>query len=233
MVKKKVDLAVQIAASIGNATQVLARAVEKRGGDYTEALVRIGKGEKRYAPVIDGLAVLLAGISRENEPAFAAPEGGRIHVIRGVLVDESLEWNAAIDAGLPNTPASYDIRKVADSYPAKKWAKPKKMDIILINFGTYVSDNAPAHAWGKEQKLPPASPRAIFALGSHAPKLHEELGQPNGLAVGCLEECHFSGRRRVPGGWWDGAERLAYLDRPVSGWYAYCWFAFSRECLDA
>ncbi|MDO8624412.1 MAG: hypothetical protein Q7R54_03595 [bacterium] len=226
---KKIEPAVQVASSIENATQIISRRVAKLGGSYTEALVRIGMGEKRYGAELDSLATIYASISRQIADAtdIIAPADGRVHIVR-IIVDESVELNTAIDAGFPNTPSNCDIRKVADQYPAQKGAKPRGREIILVNFGNDMLNTDLAVAWGKENKLVKASPRAVFRLGSHKPQLHTELGQQV-LVVASLEECNFSGYRHVPGGWWRGGKRKAYLDWPGGRWDDFCWFAFVRE----
>lgn len=224
MTKSKVELVLRVAGAIGNVTTILTRRVAALGGNYTEALVRLGTGEKQYGAEYARLAALYAGVSN----GFVAPEDGRIHVLLGITVAESSEWSSAIDASFPNTPSDCDVREVADLYPAKKGVKAVEREVILVNFGITIANTDPVLAWGKEYKLRPASPRTVFALGKWKPQLHTELEQDT-LGVISLEECSLSGYRHMPYGWWYGDERKVNLGWSDSSFGDYCWFAFVRE----
>lgn len=224
---KNIEPAVQVASAVQNTMTILASRVAALGGNLTEALVRLGMGERRYTTELDHLSGVFAEISTAQVTGIIAPEGGRLYRAC-VLVDESMDWDAAIDAGFPNTPSNYDVRKVGDLYSPKSGIKPAKRKMILVNFGKDIPNVDIALTWGKERKLIPASPRSIWALGKHKPQLHTELGQ-DVLVVASLKECMFSGSRRVPYGWWHGAERGAFLFWPGGGWDVRCWFAFVCE----
>ncbi|MDD3531037.1 MAG: hypothetical protein PHV99_00355 [Candidatus Pacebacteria bacterium] len=226
MAKNAFDPAVRVAASIGNATRVLADRVRALGGDYTEAMVQIGTGERRYESDVQALAAIYARIS----VGLVIPEGGRVFIIRDVVVDESAAWDEAIKVGFPNTPDSYNVWEIGEHYPPIPDAKPRKRDLILLNFGGVISDIALALAWGKRNNLPPASPREVFALGSHAPELNKRLDQ-NEMRVVSPIECTFFGLRYVPDGWWSGAAREADLVWVDGGFDDHLWFGFSRESL--
>lgn len=224
MAKRKIEPALQVAGAVQNATEIISRRITALGGNYTEALVRIGMGEKRYGAEIDHLATIYVSVSN----GVVAPEGGRIHILRDVVVDESVDWSAAIDVSYPDTPANYNVRKVGDSYPAKKQAKPVLRTIVLANFGKDVPNTDSALAWSKENKLSIASPRTVFAVVGKHPSLHKELCV-DPMAIISLGECNFSGRRHVPFAWLDGDERRANLNWPDNSFNGSCWFAFVRK----
>lgn len=224
---KKIEPAVQVASAVQNTMTILASKIATLGGNLTEAFVRLGMGERQYTAELDQIAGVLAKVSAVPVAEIVAPEGGRLHTVC-IPVDESVNWNTAVSAGFPNTPSNYDVWKVGDQYPPRPRVVSVKREIILINFGKEISNADIAFAWGKEHKLISASPRSIWALGKHKPQLNTELEQ-NVLAVASLEECAFSGDRRVPCGWWGGGERRAFLDLPDHRWYDHCWFAFVRE----
>lgn len=226
MTKRKIEPALQVAGAVQNATTIIAERVAVLGGNYTEALVRIGMGEKKHCAEIDQIATVYASVSN----SLVAPDGGKIHVLRDIVVDESVEWNAAINTRCPDTPANYDVRKVAGSYPAKvgSGVKPVVRNVVLVNFGKGIPDTKPALAWGRENKLPIASPRAVFAVVEKHPTLHREL-EMDPMVIVSLEECSFSGDRRVPYAWLCDGERKANLHWPDSSLSADCWFAFVRE----
>ncbi|MFA5996407.1 MAG: hypothetical protein WC790_01640 [Candidatus Paceibacterota bacterium] len=227
MTRKKIEPAVQVASAVQNTVTILAARVAALGGNLTEALARLGMGERRYSAELDQIANVFASVSAKDTPEIVAPEGGRVHIVH-VPVDESVDWNAAISMGFPNTPASSDVLKVGDQYPPKRGAKPVTRETILVNFGRGISDTNIVLAWAKDHKLIPASPRSVWVLGEHKLQLHVELGQ-DVLVVVSLEECTFSGNRRVLYSWWDGGERKASLRWP-GGWFnVHCWFAFVRE----
>lgn len=224
MTKRKIELALQVAGAVQNATEIISRHVTALGGNYTEALVRIGMGEKQYGTEIDQLAKIYTGVSN----GVVAPEGVRIHILRGVIVDESVDWNAAIDVSCPDTPANYDVRKVGGSYPAEREAKPVPRTIVLVNFGKDIPNTEPALAWDGKNKLPFASPRAVFEVVKEHSTLHKELGVDS-MVIVSLAECTFSGLRLVPFAWLNGDKRKANLYWPAFSLFAYCWFAFVRK----
>lgn len=154
------------------------------------------------------------------------PPDGRIHVV-SVPVNESREWSKAVKAAGPNTGSDRDIWKVGGEYPPNAGATEDLREVILVNFGenTRSEDNL---AWGKAQNLRPATPRLVFAVGEHRPKLHRELDM-DPMAVVSLVPCSFGGYRRVPLVWWYRSERITDLHWFDRDWGAIYWFAFVRE----
>ena len=160
-------------------------------------------------------------------PEFVAPEGGRIHELTiSVVFDE--EWQAAINAGCPNTPADYNVRKVGDQYrPSGKGTKKSRM--VLVNFGPNGGSWDRAIAWAAQYpQLKRSVPRQVFAISRHKPNLHHELGF-NPMYVVATTECTFEGGQRSCYAWWYGAERGACLSWVSCFTYANDWFAFLCE----
>ena len=154
------------------------------------------------------------------------PPGGRLHPVR-VPVNPHREWQEAINAAGPNTPADYNVRKVGDLYPVTT-GPIANAEIILMNFGPDGGNWAKALEWAKINNLELTTPRQVFAIGEHQPKLHKELGM-NPMYVVATTECTFAGDQRACDLWWHGAERGASL-----GWVgvygdAGGWFAFVRK----
>lgn len=172
-------------------------------------------------------ATALRKVIEEHSMPVVAPKGGRIHVVR-VPVDPAREWQEAINAAGPDTPANYDVRKVGHLYSQQTGAVVER-EIILVNFGKTIPNGQYALDWAKPLGLMPVSPRAVFAIGEHRPQLNTELGMSY-MAVVSLEQCSFEGSRQVPFAWWSASKREAYLGWFDDGWVGYCWFAFVREC---
>jgi hypothetical protein len=172
-------------------------------------------------------ATALRKVIEEHSMPVAAPKSGRIHVVR-VPVDPAREWQAAINAAGPNTPANYDVRKVGHLYPQQTGAVVER-EIILVNFGKTIPNGQYALDWAKPFGLRPENPRGVFAIGEHRPQLNTELGMSY-MAVVSLEACSFGGGRRVPFAGWDDSEREACLYWFDGDWVGRCWFAFVREC---
>ena len=155
------------------------------------------------------------------------PPGGRVHILR-VPVNPSRDWNEAINAAGPDTPKSYDVRKVGrDLYPPQA-GEPKEQEIILVNFGKTIPNGQHVLDWAKSFGLRPVSPRAVFSVLEHNPELNQVLKMAY-MAVVSLDVCSFEGERRVCVSWWDDAERKAYLFWFDYDWRDFYWFAFVRE----
>lgn len=157
---------------------------------------------------------------------IVAPEGGIVWLLTAP-VNKSRTWDEAVRAAAPSTPKDHNVWKLTDQYPPLTGAVERLEQIYVVNFGKYVSSQD-ALAWGKEQYLVSASPRACFAIGEHFPKLHVYLGM-NPMAVVSLWECSFGGGRYCCRVWFDGSGRGADLR-----WFGYdwldarYWFAFVR-----
>lgn len=199
------------------AVAVFRAAYNKVGLDVERA--QFLNGNKAFA------AALRKAIEEHSMP-IAAPKGGRIHVVR-VPVDPAREWQEAVNAAGPDTPASYDVRKVGDQYPPQAGAVAER-EIILVNFGKRIPDGQYVLDWANPHGLRPENPRGVFAIGEHKPNLNTELGMPY-MAVVSLEACSFVGSRRVPRVWWSGSSRGAYLSWFGDDWRGVYWFAFVRE----
>ena len=170
-------------------------------------------------------AALRELIQRYSMPV-AAPEGGRIHIVR-VPVNPAREWQEAIDAAGPNTGKDWGVRKVADHYPPQ--AGPvEEREVILVNFGKTIPNGQYALDWAKPFGINASDPRKVFAVGEHKPKLHRELGV-DAMAVISLVPCTFVGRQHVPRSWWFRSERRTNLYWFLDSFHDYYWFAFSRE----
>lgn len=142
---KGVDPAVQAVSAIQNTMVILSNRVTARGGNLTEALVRLGKGETRYENSLNMIAGELAAISAVPPTEIVAPEGGRMY---RVWVHEEIPWLKTIFPG-----AQVSGRK-----------------IILVNFGMGQSEDS-VFLWSKERNLVPADLGAISALGEKKPRL--------------------------------------------------------------
>ncbi len=154
-----------------------------------------------------------------------APQGGTLHFV-SVPVDESRPWDEAVRTAGPNTPDEYNVWKVGDQYPPQ--GESGVREIILVNFGRgSFTTGEQALAWGKENRLRPASPRGCFAVGEHCPKLNRELGK-NYMAVVSLDLCSFGGERQVCNVWWNDTERGANLNWVDDEFDDDYWLAFVR-----
>jgi len=158
---------------------------------------------------------------------IVAPKNGRVIIVTAV-VDESRPWAEAVRAAGPDTGKDWDIWKVGDHYPAASGGTRRLTQVILANWKDGVADGTVPLVWSKKQRLLPATPRTVFAIGEQYPDLHRLMGV-DPMAVVSLLECTFNGESRIPNVWWNGAQRDADRGRVARGWDGDAWFAFVRE----
>lgn len=217
----------QVAGAIQNATEIISRRVTALGGNYTEALVRIGMREKQFSAEIDQLAAIYAGISPGATGNIAAPEGGRIYILHDIIVDESSDWNFAIDTSCPDGSTDREVYNAGSNYPAKTGAKPVLLDIVLANFGnTLPNSSQPALAWAKKNKLHIASPRVVFAIARKYPTLHKDLEMNCALVVSLEKGKVYADDRGMPEVCFDSNSLYAALYSGFFGRPDYAWFAY-------
>ena len=196
--------------------------VNKAGFDDTQAQRIIERGDELQSDIFTSLKRL----SEVSKTIVLPPQGGMLHFV-SVPVDESRPWDEVVRVAGPNTPNGYNVWKVGDQYPPQ--GESGIREIIFVNFGPgSFATSAQALAWGKENRLRPASPRGCFAIGEHCPTLNRELGM-NYIVVVSLDPCSFGGSQQVCGVWWWGSERQAglyWFDREFGDGY---WFPFVRE----
>lgn len=161
--------------------------------------------------------------------AIVAPKGGKVHVLGGISVDESRPWDEALMAGAPQTSVRSNVRKVGHLYLPTPGAVLTPQEIFLANFGNGVFPSSQrVLAWGKEQLLRPASPRATFAIGEHVPTLNRDLALPY-MVVVSLVPISFGGELHVCSVWFRESVREADLLWFGGDWGDGCWFPFVRE----
>lgn len=153
------------------------------------------------------------------------PDGARLHTVR-VKVKLDCPWQEAIDIAGPNTPADYNVRKVADLYPPTGTEEVEE-DIILLNFPQGDGNWDKALAWARGAGLKNTVPREVFPIGKQHPKLRTTLGV-NPMYVVATTACIFGGNRYACYVWLGGSEREARLH-----WLSFfddsgVWFAFRK-----
>lgn len=207
---KGIEPALQAAGAIQNMTMILANRTAVRGGNYTEAVVRLGTGERRYGVEYDQIADILTAIS-------IAPEGGRVHILRDIPVDEWTSWKNAIDWSCPTTASDsffqhspHSVHNVGEQYPAAEIRDRVLRTIVLVTFGSQTPSLDSVAAWGKEHKLLPASPRAVFALVRNRANLFEEFRMEL-ICIASLQACTISGGRFLPVVWFNPGGHAAGL----------------------
>lgn len=226
MTKSKTEPVMQIAGAVQNSMAILALQVANRGGNLTEALVRLGTREARYENSFNLIAGELAAISAVPATEILAPEGVRVHTVQ-VNFNEAIHWIRAINDGFPDTRIDARVRDVGHLYRPKKRARFVGRIITLVDFGKDLSEND-VLTWGKERKLIPADPRALWALGAQEPRLHKVLGLHQ-LAIFSLQKCFLQDRIwYLPFGLWGSpslraAELMSSKDVFSSGsnYYAF------------
>lgn len=155
-----------------------------------------------------------------------APKGARIHILRGVKTLLDGEWQAAINAGAPDTPASYAIRKVGNLYLPTGTGELVE-DMILLNYPNGDGSMEKALAWARAKSLTADDPRRVFAAAQQYPELPRILGCDRMYLVAPVE-CSFEGDRHAACVWCVGSERKADLLWVGSFGSAYVWFAFRK-----
>jgi hypothetical protein len=153
-------------------------------------------------------------------------KGGRLFVVK-THVDPAWEWSAMLRQAYPNYQSS-DVQRVSGLYPLEP-GEPKDYYVFGLNFGTSILDTKPAIDWGKQNGLPEATPRQVFAVARDVPDLNRKLNMP-WMGLISPKFCTFYDARRVCHACFDGAGRDALLDWFGHGWVNSIWFAFFREC---
>ena len=159
---------------------------------------------------------------------IVAPPGARLHTVH-IRFNPKRKWKEALEAGGPNTPSNYDVRKaeVRDQYPPTSTEEIEE-DLVLLNYPSGDGNWGKALAWAQSMNLQNTEPREVFAIGEQHPKLDKQLGQ-NPMYVVATKDCSFVGYRSACGVWWDVSDRRAGL-RWVSDFDdSNDWFAF-RKC---
>ncbi len=177
---------------------------------------------------IDGgvfAAALDEAKTRYANGGLLVPDGGRIHLLSGILVREDEDWKEALTAAGPETPENYVIRRVGHLYPTSGRGDIRK-DFVLLNRPGWSLDQF--LVWGKANQLKGTSARDVFAVGREKPGLNAEL-RMDPMWVHATDAKSFEGSRGVPNVWWFGAERKASLSLVGCVGDAFGWCLLSRE----
>ena len=183
-------------------------------------------GRDRFQQAIDdgSFGHFLDSLKLESG-GIAPPEGARVHVLR-VKVDQSREWQDAVSAAGPDTPDSYNVRKVGGQYPSVG-GEVIEEELILLNFPKGDGNWDKANVWAGAHGLKRTNPREVFAVGEQHPKLHEQLEQ-NPMYVVATTDCSFEGNRDACYVWWNDSMREAGLDWIEVFDFSYAGFAFRK-----
>lgn len=192
-----------------------------RGKGVNRARFQTALDDGTMGRVLDGIG---AGLPITIGTPIIPPPGGRFHILT-VPVVRDRDWQEAVNAAGPNTPADYNVHKVGDQYLPEGGSG--KEELILLNFPSGGSWDK-AIAWAGQFGLERTVPRQVFAIGEHKPKLHEKLGL-NPMYVVATEECSFDGNQRACYVWWLDSERGADLDWVSRFGSSLVWFAFRRK----
>src|SRR3989344_8648063 len=189
------------------------------GIDPKDAIKRIGQGQmfeqhvrRFFAPPTESSAIL--------RPT-------RLITIPQVPVNYDLDWNARIDQAGPNTGADWDVRKVGDLYVTERKGIVLT-DIALVGFSQAVRSEQALDFAGDWQLGRTMNPYEAFALPTHRPNLHRELGR-NAMAAVSLEQREFQGERQVCSSWWLDDGRRCDLDWFDNDWDVDFVFGIVRE----
>lgn len=162
---------------------------------------------------------------------MAPPQGARVHVVH-IRVKKNREWQEAINAAGPNTPADYNVRKVGDLYLANETEEIEE-DLVLLNFTKGDGSWDKARAWAQGTGLlEDTDPREVFAVVEQYPGLHQELGV-NPMYVVATTECTFDGYRQACYVCWRDSDREARLRWVSHFGYLRDWFAFRKRSAKA
>ncbi len=153
------------------------------------------------------------------------PDGGRIHLLSGILVRGDEDWKEALEAAGPQTPENYIIRQVGHLYPPSGKGDVRK-NFVLLNRPGWSLDQF--LVWGKANQLKGTTARDVFAVGREKPGLNAEL-RMDPMWVHATDAKPFGGSRCVPGVWWGGAGRGAGRSLVEGVGDALGWCLLSRE----
>ena len=153
------------------------------------------------------------------------PPGGRIITFKA-KVNLDQEWQSAVNDAEPNTPASYNVRKVGDLYPTTGVGVVEE-EFIALNYPNGDGSWDRALAWAQMFNLSRTVPREVFGVGASHPNFNREHGL-NPCYIVATTECAFGGGRQACCVWWSGADRGASL-RWVEGFGGRGgWFLFRK-----
>lgn len=175
----------------------------------------------------DGRIAKFLDTLKVDSATLTPPTGARLHTVR-IRLKPDREWQEAVNAGGPNTPSDYNVRKVGDQYPPTRTEEVEE-ELVMINYPKGDGYDK-AVAWAKTQGLENTVPREVFVIGEQHPNLHIELGQDPMYAV-ATTECSFEGHRGACYVWWDGSGRGADLDWVGGFDGAGGWFVFRKSVL--
>jgi len=167
--------------------------------------------------------VTLSRVAEEIAP----PAGGRLCVLPGVLVDESLDFKKIVSELFPHDLQEKTIARIGDKYAAKKFAAPVERNIFLVNLGVRVRDAGQALAWAGSNHLVTASLRTVFAGAAKYPGQNVVLGCGI-MNIISFEERYLIDERFVPGVILQG-RRLTFVFNWTKLSIMHAWFAFVKE----
>ncbi len=153
----------------------------------------------------------------------AAEIGGRIYVIKNLVVDYSQSHNDAATAGGPQTSSDYNVLKIGDLYQPGN--KKITETIVLFNWPKGGGSYQKAVEWGTVNSFNKTTPHVPFAVGEKFSDLNYTLG-PNPMYVVETTGCSFIGLAGACCVCWDDTKRDSGLDWQgnfggCSGWFAF------------
>lgn len=164
----------------------------------------------------------------EKLQAEAQKIGARVHLIR-LKVDYTKPHNESAMAGGPQTPANYNVLKVADKYQPSE-NEVTEETIILFNWINGGGSYSKAINWGLSNGLLKTTPHVPFAIGEQFPNLNYTLGL-NPMYVVETTGCSFRDDARACFVCWRGARRKSRLACQSAFGDGNDWFAFRKKVL--
>lgn len=156
-------------------------------------------------------------------PPLVAPAGARIMTVK-VKVQLDRPWDEAVNAAGPQTPDSYNVRKVGDLY-LPTGAGIVEEEMILLNYPQGGGSFDKALAWAQSMHLHLTDPRQVFVIGEDRPWFYRDIGMSYAYVV-ATEECAFDGNRQACYVGWGASDRRAGLIPVEDFSNTDDWFAF-------
>ena len=167
----------------------------------------------------------LAGAHRQ----VVAPEKDFVFHFARAVVDESISWYDALEAGCPQTPQNSSVYEASGRYRPSPGAGSFVDQYLLVCTNDLVHDLDEVRLWARRERYLTTTPRDLFALALDHPRLNQEFeyGRRNSLLVYATYPQRWWWRQKtqICARWTHEGHRIAEAHKP-SEFGSLCAFLF-------
>ncbi len=178
-----------------------------QAADLRQTLIELGITKKMWQEGFRDSGVVTSFIKERRDEILAECDSILTFELTAT-VNQNRDYTEALEAAGPDTPSSYNVRKVGNLYlPAPQ--DTEEVDLILRNFPKGSGSWDKALSWAKANGYKLTNPREVFAVIEQ----HDlrKLLDRNWLYLAATTECTFGGCRRAVCVSVDGSFRDASL----------------------